>query len=75
MKKRRKYLTASPKQPRVHKVSFMLNDEEYKAVAHYLSKYKINNKSHWLRETILTHILKMLDKDYPTLFNEHEMRK
>ncbi|MDR1880315.1 MAG: hypothetical protein LBQ78_05230 [Tannerellaceae bacterium] len=76
MKKRRTYTAAADrKQPRVHKVTFMLNEEEHKAVAYYLSKYNISNKSHWLRETILTHILKTLDKDYPTLFNEHEMRR
>ena len=61
--------------PRVHKVTFMLNDEEHKAVKRYLSRYKIENKSRWYRETILSHILKTLEEDYPTLFNENEMRR
>ena len=53
----------------------MLNEEEHRAVTRYLSKYKIQNKSRWYRETIITHILKNLDEDYPTLFTENEMRR
>jgi len=75
MKKMRKYSAPLPNQPRVHKISFMLNDEEHKAVIRYLSKYKIENKSRWYRETILSHILRTLEEDYPTLFNENEMRR
>ena len=41
----------------------------------YLAKYKIVNKSRWYRETILAHVLKVLEEDYPTLFNENEMRR
>lgn len=67
MKEERKYSSAHPNHPRVHKVTFMLNDEEHKAVKRYLSRYKIENKSRWYRETILSHILKTLEEDYPTL--------
>ena len=41
----------------------------------YLRKYKINNRSRWIRETLITFIIKKLDQDYPTLFNEHDMRR
>ena len=75
MKEERKYSSAHPNHPRVHKVTFMLNDEEHKAVKRYLSRYKIENKSRWYRETILSHFLKTLEEDYPTLFNENEMRR
>lgn len=71
----RKYSASQPNRPRVHKVTFMLNDEEHKMVKRYLAKYKIINKSRWYRETLLSHILKMLEEDYPTLFNENEMRR
>jgi hypothetical protein len=53
----------------------MLNEDEHKAVDRYLSKYKIENKSRWYRETIISHILKNLEEDYPTLFRENEMRR
>lgn len=75
MSGKRKYSPANPSHPRVHKVTFLLNDSEQKAVEHYLAKYKIYNKSRWYRETILAHILKTLEQDYPTLFNENEMRR
>ena len=57
------------------RVSFMMNDDEYNAVERYLSKYKITNKSNWYRTVILTHVLKMMEEDYPTLFKESEMRR
>ena len=75
MKKDRKNSTAVPHRPRVHPVLFKLNDEEHKIVMRYLAKYNITNKSRWYRETILSHILKTLDEDYPTLFAENEMRR
>lgn len=71
----RKYPQPASKHPRNKPVSFMLNEEEYKFVCNYLSKYKIENRSRWFRETILFHILKSLDQDYPTLFGENEMRR
>lgn len=72
---KRKYSSPLPNHPRVHKVTFMLNDDEHKVVERYLARYKIINKSRWYRETILFHILKTLEEDYPTLFNENEMRR
>ena len=41
----------------------------------YLKKYKISNKARWLRETVLTFIHQKMEEDYPTLFNEHDMRR
>jgi len=58
-----------------HRISFLLNDEEYNAVERYLSKYKITNKSNWYRSTILVNVFKIMEEDYPTLFNENEMRR
>ncbi len=60
---------------RTKKVVFTLADEEYELINLYLKKYKITNRSRWYRETILTHVLKSMDKNYPTLFEENEMRR
>jgi len=68
-------MPSQPKKTRERKVTFMMNDDEYNAVERYLSKYKIGNKSNWYRTTILTHVLKIMEEDYPTLFNENEMRR
>lgn len=75
MKKKSGKAVAKEKAPRTHKVSFMLNEQEHKVVCKYLSKYKITNRSRWFRETIMTHVIKTLEDDYPTLFNENEMRR
>lgn len=61
--------------PRTNKVVITLNDEEYELIQFYLKKYKITNRSRWYRETIINHMLKNMDKDYPTLFEENEMRR
>ena len=63
------------RQPRTHRVTLMFNEEEHKAIETYIRKYKITKKARWFRETILTHVIKMLVDDYPTLFNEREMRR
>ena len=54
---------------------FALAEEEYDLIHFYLKKYKITNRSRWYRETILSHVLKSMEKDYPTLFEENEMRR
>lgn len=38
------------------------------AIEAYCKKYKVDNRSKFMRETILTEILSRFDKDYPTLF-------
>jgi len=60
---------------RTKKAEFMLNDEEYGLIHFYLKKYKITNRSRWFRETVLNHVLRNMDQDYPTLFEENEMRR
>ena len=60
---------------RSQKVTFMLNEEEHKLISNYLSKYHISNRSRWYRQVVISHVLKMLEQDYPTLFSENEMRR
>lgn len=52
-----------------------LSEEEYNMLCLYIKKYNITNKSRWLRETVIAHVLKNLELDYPTLFGENEMRR
>ena len=60
---------------RVERYSFLVNPEEKQTIDKYLLKYKIRNRSRWMRETLMTFIIKNLDQDYPTLFDEQEMRR
>jgi metal-responsive CopG/Arc/MetJ family transcriptional regulator len=53
---------------RKNRVAVMLNDEEIKALNRFINTYKIKNKSRFVRETLMTAILKKFDEDHPTLF-------
>jgi len=44
------------------------NNKELKAIETYCKKYKIQNRSKFMREAIITTILKKFDEDSPTLF-------
>lgn len=48
--------------------SLRLNNRELQAIEAYCKKYKVDNKAKFMRETILTEVLKRFDSDYPTLF-------
>lgn len=52
-----------------------VSDEEDAFIEQYLRKYKISNKSRWIRETLVSFIYQNLGNDYPTLFDEQEMRR
>ncbi len=73
VKKRVKVPASSPR--RKQRMVCLMSEEEVRIVERYLKKYKITNKARWLRETILFHIYQQLEEDYPTLFNEHDMRR
>ncbi len=52
-----------------------MSDDEVNIVERYLARYHITNRSRWMRETLLEFINRKMVADYPTLFNEHEMRR
>lgn len=54
---------------RVHKHLFSLNEAENKALMKYMKKYRVSNKSRFIRETLMYAILKKLEEDSPTLFD------
>lgn len=71
MKKKKAVLAPTKARPvatRKNRVAIMLNDEELKALNRFISTYKIKNKSKFVRETLMTTILKKFDEDHPTLF-------
>lgn len=63
------------KKLRRNRISFVLNDDEKAVMDNYLHRYKILNKSNWLRMTMLSFVHKNMEEDYPTLFNENDMRR
>ncbi len=44
------------------------NQREKEAIDLYCQKYKITNRAKFMREAILTEVLRRFDEDYPTLF-------
>ena len=60
---------------RKNKESFLFNDLEKDALDKFCTKYNIKNKSKFMREAIITNILKQFDQDYPSLFEEFEKKK
>ena len=64
--KKRKYKESTLRRTKRHTI--MLNHRELNVLNAYCKKYKISNKSKFMREAIMTTILKKLDDDYPSLF-------
>jgi hypothetical protein len=54
---------------RTHRQSFTLNDEENKALTRYILKYHVQNKSKFMRETLMIAIIRKMEEDHPTLFD------
>ncbi len=53
---------------RTHKYVFTLNDEENRALLRYIEKYKVQNRSRFIRETLMLAVIKKFEEDHPTLF-------
>lgn len=53
---------------RINRTSILFNTREQEAINLYCDKYKVHNRSKFMREAIMTEILKRFDEDYPTLF-------
>lgn len=54
---------------RTHKQVFVLNDEENKALNRYIAKYKVQNKSKFIREAVMMTIIRKMEEDHPRLFD------
>lgn len=57
---------------RKNRLSLMLNNREAKALGIYCSRFRIKNKSQFLRTTIMKEIVKRFEEEHPTLWEEGE---
>ena len=57
---------------RTNRLSLMLNNRELKALGVYCNRYRVKNKSEFLRETIMKAILKRFEEEHPTLWEEKD---
>ncbi len=68
--KRKKLKYKDPNLKRINRHLILFNNRELSAINKYCRQYKVANKSKFMREAIITAILKKFDEDYPSLFEE-----
>ena len=59
-------------QKRNNRLSLMLNSREMRALSVYCNRFRIKNKSEFMRSTIMKAILKRFEDEHPTLWEENE---
>ncbi|MBR1564125.1 MAG: hypothetical protein IJ650_02130 [Paludibacteraceae bacterium] len=64
-----RYIRVKKKMPRRNRLAVLLNDSEQRALDNYCRKYNIQNRSKFIRETLMKNILHRFDTDSPTLFD------
>jgi hypothetical protein len=57
---------------RNNRFSLMLNSREAKALGVYCNRYRIKNKSEFLRNTIMKEIIRRFEEEYPSLWEDTE---
>jgi len=57
---------------RTNRLSLMLNNREARALGIYCNRYRVRNKSEFLRETIMKAIIKRFEDEHPTLWEDPE---
>ena len=55
---------------RTNRLTLMLNPREMRALSIYCNRYRVKNKSEFLRATIMQAILKRFEDEHPTLWEE-----
>jgi len=57
---------------RNNRLTLMLNNREMRAFGIYCGRFRVKNKSEFLRETIMKAILKRFEDEHPTLWEDNE---
>lgn len=68
-------ITRKEEQRRHKRLTCLVSEREDEIINNYLERFNIKNKSTWIRETILHFVYDRTESNYPTLFNDHEMRR
>ncbi len=50
----------------------MLNNREMKALGIYCNRFRVKNKSEFMRETLMKAIVQRFEQEHPTLWEEPE---
>lgn len=57
---------------RTNRLSVMLNNREMKALGIYCNRFRVKNKSEFMRETLMKAIVQRFEQEHPTLWEEPE---
>jgi ABC-type dipeptide/oligopeptide/nickel transport system ATPase subunit len=57
---------------RRNRQAILFNEREFKAIEHYCQRFKINNRSKFMREAIIAEVLKKFEDNYPTLWEDQQ---
>jgi hypothetical protein len=55
---------------RTGRITIMLNAREMRALNVYCTRYRVKNKSEFLRETLMKTIVRRFEEEHPTLWEE-----
>ena len=58
---------------RINRQSILFNERELKAIEHYCDRFKVNNRSKFMREAIIGEVLKKFEENYPTLWEDQQL--
>ena len=58
---------------RTESLTLKLNPREVKALNVYCKRYRVKNKSEFMRRTIMKAIIGRFDEEYPTLWEQGEL--
>ncbi len=70
--RKRKTKEESLRRKKSHSIRF--NNREQSAIDQYCEKFRVKNKSKFMREAIITEVLRKFDENYPTLWEDEQMR-
>jgi hypothetical protein len=70
--RRRKSREAGLKREITHSIRF--NSRELSAINQYCKQFQVKNKAKFMREAIITEVLRKFDENYPTLWNDDQLR-
>lgn len=60
----------NPDLKRINKQTISFNNFELNAIENYCNRFRIKNKTRFMREIIITEILKKFNDNYPSLFDD-----
>jgi hypothetical protein len=54
--------------------SIRFNSRELSAINQYCKQFQVKNKAKFMREAIITEVLRKFDDNYPTLWDDAQLR-